>query len=184
MLEYAQCNFVALSSGFAEICQSVLRNYPVTTEECYAYRILFSGQFRKEAGGCMAELQINFTVFTLASFLFSQGLCFLGDWALHSFLSPLHTAHGEQMLAVCVPGWDWYHYAPCTVLTDVAPFQEDSWTSTPVARTTCFWRPADSCSFQSVELMGCSEFALCVKGLAIPHSKYGFDKYMGNSSMH
>lgn len=63
-------------------------------------------------GGCMTELQINFTVFTLASFPFSQGLCFLGDWALHSFLSLLHAAHGQQMLAACVPGWYWYGNTP------------------------------------------------------------------------
>lgn len=77
MLEYAECNFVPLSSGFAEICQLVFRNDP--TEEFYAREIIFSGQFKKEGGSCMTELQINFTVFTLASFLFSQGLCFLGD---------------------------------------------------------------------------------------------------------
>lgn len=48
-------------------------------------------------------------LFTLASFLFSQGLRFVGDWALHSFLSLLHQAHGQQMLAVCVPARYWLH---------------------------------------------------------------------------
>lgn len=80
----------------------------------------------------MSELQINFTVFALASFLGSQGLRFLGDRALHSFLSPLLTAHGRQMLAnVCQDGigtraWSrqmWLHL---------------SLTNTPVAGTTCF----------------------------------------------
>lgn len=103
MLESAKCN-VPLSSGFAEICQLVFRNGP--TEEFYAREILFSGQFKEEGGSCMTELQINLTVFTLASFLFSQGLCFLGDRALHSSLSLLHTAHGQKkMSAGCVPGW-------------------------------------------------------------------------------
>ena len=84
------------------------------------FKNLFSGQF-KEWGGCMTELQINFTVFTVSGVLpLSQGLCFLGDWALRSLLSLLQT-HGQQMLGGCVPGWYWY---PFTILTDVAPFQE------------------------------------------------------------
>lgn len=142
---------------------------PFPTEEFNACEILFSGQFEKGGGGCMTELQINFTVFTLDSFLFSQGLYFLGDWALHGFLSPPHAAHGQQMLAGCVPGWYWN--TPSTASTDVAPFQEESLTNTPVAGTTCFWRPAHSCSLQSVELMGRTEFSVCVGGMVIPLSK-------------
>lgn len=110
----------------------------------------------------MTELQINFTVVTLASFPFSQGLCFLGDWVLRSFLSPLHTAHGQQMFAVSLPVWYWYQNNSCTVSTDVAPFKAESLTNTPVARTTCFWRPAHSCSLQSVALMACPELTLCI----------------------
>lgn len=45
--EYTECNFVPFSSSFAEICQSVLRNDPVTTEKCYALEIQFSVNFRK-----------------------------------------------------------------------------------------------------------------------------------------
>lgn len=139
MLEYAKCN-VPLSSGFAEICQLVFRNDP--TEEFYAREILFSGQFKEEGGSCMTELQINFTVFTLASFLFSQGLCFLGDRALHSSLSLLHTAHGQKkMSAGCVPGWVFLFFIffhQNTPWGDVAPFQAESMKNTPVARTTCF----------------------------------------------
>lgn len=49
------------------------------------------------AGSCMTELQINFTVFTVAFFLLSQGLWFGGDWALRSSLSALHTSHGQRI---------------------------------------------------------------------------------------
>lgn len=137
MLESAKCN-VPLSSGFAEICQLVFRNGP--TEEFYAREILFSGQFKEEGGSCMTELQINLTVFTLASFLFSQGLCFLGDRALHSSLSLLHTAHGQKkMSAGCVPGWVFFFFFhQNTSWGDVAPFQAERMKNTPVARTTCF----------------------------------------------
>lgn len=107
---------------------------------------------------------------------FPRGFPFLGDWALHSSLSPLHVAHGHQMFAVCVPGWYWYQNTPGVMSTDVAPLQAESLTNTPVVGTTCFWRPAHSCSLQSVELMGCPEFTVCVGGVAIPHSKYCSDK--------
>lgn len=93
MLAYAECTFVPLSSGFAEICQSVLRNDPIATEEFYAWEILFSGQFKKERRGCMTELLINFTVFTLASFLVSQGALLFGTPEPYTALCHRCTPH-------------------------------------------------------------------------------------------
>lgn len=104
-----------------------------------------------------AAWQINFTVFTLAPFLFSQGLCFLGDWALHSSLSLLQTAHGQNKMSVgCMPEAlkknDNKKKKRNTLCTDVAPFRAQSFKITPVAGTTCFGWPAHSCSLQSVEV--------------------------------
>lgn len=109
MLHYTECNFLPLSSGFVEICQLVFRNDPVTTKEFYAFEILFSGQFKKEGGSCMTEQQINFTVFTLASFLFSQRLYFLGDWALHgSFVTAAHNTQAEDVREAVCHGWFYF----------------------------------------------------------------------------
>lgn len=187
MLEYAECNFVPLSSGFSEICQSVLRNDPVTTEKFYACEILFSGQFKKEGGGCMTELQINFTVFTLASFLISQGLCFLGEWASHSFLSLLHTPHGQQMLAVCVPGWYWYRNTPLYCFDRCGSISGREFDKHTCGRdhlllmTGTFLQPAVR-GINGLSWIHC--VCVCVGGMAIPHSKCCFDKDLENSPIH
>lgn len=60
-------------------------------------KFYFLAYLGTEAGSCMTELQINFTVFMMAFFLVSQGLCFGGDLALRSSLSELRTSHGQRI---------------------------------------------------------------------------------------
>lgn len=164
MLAYAECTFVPLSSGFAEIRQSVLRNDPIATEEFYAWEILFSGQFKEERRGCMTELLINFAVFTLACFLFPRGAMLFGMPESYTAFCHRCTPHtGSRCCVLCVPRWYWYHNTPCTVLTDVAQFQVVSLTNTPVTRTTCL---LTSRAFLQLAVSGINEliWILCMWG--------------------
>lgn len=120
MVDDAECHSVPLSSSFVEICKSLLRNDPIATDEFYAWEnsIFWSIWGRKRRLAWLSCKWI-FTVFTLASFLFSQGLCCFGRLSLtQRSVTAAHCTWAADVSSlrarmVVVPFYRLYHLDRC-----------------------------------------------------------------------
>lgn len=158
-----------LSPSAAALLNWLLRKDPVNHWGILCFKILFSAWL-----SCKL---IWLSLPSLAPFLFSQGLCFLGDWALHSFLSLLiYSTWAADVSSLCAR----------VVLVPLYRFDRcGSISGSEFYKHTCgqdhlLWMTSTFLQLTVSGIIGLF-WIHCVGGMVIPHSKYCFDKYFPNT---